>query len=485
MTPREFLLSMGLLVLAAGCGESYSSGDRVLVSKCAYDTGITPPKRYEVVVFKYPVAPMENNTPKNYIKRLLGLPGELLGIFFGRLYHRVPDDNGPAFYDDRKDGKVKAEDVWRKHFMHVDEDTDDLLKNGKFKILRKPPSVMLALRRNVYDNDFQAKDLKETYKLADRWAPAAGSAWKNDKATGFTTESKAGNAVDWLRYQHLVRPDGVLQGGMEVRPMLILDSLDYNTLQVQGEGGNMNNAIFSQAHWVGDLMLECNVEATEAKGEFWLELSKGADRFRARFDFASGECTLFREGLDKKAVELAKKPTRAKGPGNYLIRFANIDARLTVWVDRELPFADGFEYHPPEVREKGEEITDADLLKRRGPNPENDLQPASLGVSGAAVKVTHLRLSRDIYYRTRIDGHSTTDYDVVPDRADWTNPENFGKFRGLNATTLYVQPGHFLCLGDNSQSSSDSRVWGVVPERLMLGRALVVYYPLERMGAIR
>ena len=35
----------------------------------------------------------------------------------------------------------------------------------------------------------------------------------------------------------------------------------------------------------------------------------------------------------------------------------------------------------------------------------------------------------------------------------------------------------YLCLGDNSPESSDGRAWGLVPERLMLGRALLVYYP--------
>ena len=37
--------------------------------------------------------PMDDNTPKNYIKRLLGLPGELIAIFFGRLYHWTPKNN--------------------------------------------------------------------------------------------------------------------------------------------------------------------------------------------------------------------------------------------------------------------------------------------------------------------------------------------------------------------------------------------------------
>ena len=51
--------------------------------------------------------------------------------------------------------------------------------------------------------------------------------------------------------------------------------------------------------------------------------------------------------------------------------------------------------------------------------------------------------------------------------------------------TFFVQPGHYLCLGDNSSESSDSRFWGSVPERLLLGRALLVYFPFTRMGVIR
>ena len=76
------LLLAAVCASLIGCGVSgnASSGDRVLVAKCLYDTGAMTPRRYEVVVFKYPVTPVEKGTPKNYIKRLLGLPGELLAI---------------------------------------------------------------------------------------------------------------------------------------------------------------------------------------------------------------------------------------------------------------------------------------------------------------------------------------------------------------------------------------------------------------------
>ena len=68
---------------------------------------------------------------------------------------------------------------------------------------------------------------------------------------------------------------------------------------------------------------------------------------------------------------------------------------------------------------------------------------------------------------------------------DWSDPRTWDSLRSLPMKTIYVQPGHFLCMGDNSPESSDGRSWGLVPERLMLGRALLVYYPFSRAGRIR
>lgn len=40
-----------------------------------------------------------------------------------------------------------------------------------------------------------------------------------------------------------------------------------------------------------------------------------------------------------------------------------------------------------------------------------------------------------------------------------------------------LEEGEYWALGDNSANSSDSRTWGVVPERNIVGRAAFVYYP--------
>jgi signal peptidase I len=483
MTLRKWILLSVVFSMLVGCGGPWSSGDRVLVSKCAYDNGFVGPHRYEVVVFKFPEGPMDKNTPKNYIKRLMGLPGELLAIFFGRVYRWTPPENAPPPFDDVHNAAIDPLHLWEKAYTHTnDEKSREWFEAGQFEILRKPPHAMLALRRIVYDNDFQAKDLKG--KL-DRWNPDAKSGWKSDKETGFTHEAKAGDQVDWLRYQHLLRPEGFpIAGGDKERPRLITDTMAYNSFKSARRDHTPH-----YPHWVGDLLLECNVEVIQPKGDFLLELSKGIYRYQARWDLATGQCTLLRIGLDGKHEELAIQSTSVKSPGNYMLRFANVDARLSVWVDRSLPFGDGKAYDPPEVRAKNEGKLDEETIKKRcGPEEKNDLQPASIGSKAAQVKITHVRLWRDTYYTTSA---SDPDYKEAINqlhgelpRDVWSTPAEWTIFRKQDFATMYVQPGHYLCLGDNSQASSDSRQWGVVPERLMLGRALVVYYPLDRIGPI-
>jgi signal peptidase I len=51
----------------------------------------------------------------------------------------------------------------------------------------------------------------------------------------------------------------------------------------------------------------------------------------------------------------------------------------------------------------------------------------------------------------------------------------------------FTVPGHaFFALGDNSYNSSDSRYWGIVPDRNVIGRGFFVYWPFsERWGFIR
>jgi signal peptidase I len=50
---------------------------------------------------------------------------------------------------------------------------------------------------------------------------------------------------------------------------------------------------------------------------------------------------------------------------------------------------------------------------------------------------------------------------------------------------IVVPRDKYFVLGDNSGSSQDSRFWGFVPEKNILGKAILIYWPLKRIRLIK
>lgn len=44
-----------------------------------------------------------------------------------------------------------------------------------------------------------------------------------------------------------------------------------------------------------------------------------------------------------------------------------------------------------------------------------------------------------------------------------------------------VPPGKIFALGDNRDRSDDSHAWGFVPESSLVGKGLLVYFPLDQI----
>ena len=50
--------------------------------------------------------------------------------------------------------------------------------------------------------------------------------------------------------------------------------------------------------------------------------------------------------------------------------------------------------------------------------------------------------------------------------------------------TIVVPAGHYYMMGDNRGESDDSRFWGPVPQKWIIGVAFATYWPLSRVGTL-
>ena len=49
---------------------------------------------------------------------------------------------------------------------------------------------------------------------------------------------------------------------------------------------------------------------------------------------------------------------------------------------------------------------------------------------------------------------------------------------------ITIPPGYFFMMGDNRGESDDSRTWGPVPKKWIIGKAFFTYWPPKRIGTL-
>ena len=480
-------------------------GDRVLVHKALYE--FSSPKRGDIVVFKYPVDLQYSHVAQNYIKRLWGFGGDTIAIHRGDLYvnrsltypnHPTPSDPNERWIgpDAEALSKTTPRFTPKDHppgggYLYLNDESaierfreyranPSAATSDSFEPIVKTDEQALAMRRIVYDNQFQSKTLAQA-GIPPRWnADVMG--WKTDVPTMPRQFTHEGDTIHYLSYGNRAsynyedQRDGndwfrlaANNDGTLFEPTLIQNFLGYNTTIYLGQ------AQPSARYWVGDLMLECKATFSSANDEVVLELSEGVNRYEAHFK--DGTVTLVRLGPGGGTIATAKTDIDS---GTYELRFANFDNRLRVWVDGDaLEFdatTDIIPIDEQSLRLGVGAVAGAMFM----PTPQgwtiyNDIAaPTRIGAVGDVV-VEEVRLWEDTYFTPYDDFPFNRPTDIYDRAMTLTEP---------TVDTYFVQPGHYLCLGDNSGFSSDSRKWGVVPERLMLGKAFFVFFPLDRIGFI-
>ncbi len=429
------------------------SGDRIWVSKVPYH--FSEPRRWDVLVFRFP-----EEAETYYIKRLVGLPNETVRIHHGDIYVKGKDDK-------------------------------------EFSLVRKPPEKIRAIAQIVHDNDYVSPKLIER-EWPLRWQPwstedQAGDWQVSDDTRSYHSDGKADGEA-WIRYQHIVPSDKVWRAWYEEastsngnpRPQLITDFYAFNTRELRGGPGS--EASMLGLHWVGDLILECQVDLRGDQGEVLFDLVKAGEHYRCTVNVATGQARL---GIVGRTDWQPTAATALRGPGQHQVRFANVDRQLLLWVDdRVVTFDMPTTYDAPA---HDRPVVGAD----RG-----DLAPAGVGTRGAAVEVSHLKLLRDIYYIADTNSsHVLSDFRRSGSFLPWLHPGDRGAedqladflatpekwqtprgniFDLRQDAKFELGPDQFFVLGDNSPASSDARLWSsqhYVDRDLLVGKALLVYWP--------
>lgn len=460
------------------------NGDRIVVNK-----QVAEYKRYDVVVFKNPEEPHVN-----YIKRLVGLPGETVRIRQGDIQARKSDDD--PWVIQRKADPKKQRDI---QLLVYDDN--------------HPPQALLkaGAEERWVPSGWDADDT-----LMGGW-PIAENAWKPAPETRAYAVDATDDQQHWLRYRNLIPErehwnDVQASGKLELRlePQLIADFCGFNS-----DGG-----LDEELYWVNDLTLDftVNIESASDNSLLLIELVEGFRTVRCQINPVSGmaDITLIsRENgdADPEPETLASVQTDITGPGEYDLTFANVDDRLCLWVDGYLVELGEKAVFPP---------ADMNL-----PTPL-DLAPAGVAVTGLKAVVTDLVIRRDIYYRndvlnfTRQDGISL---DPSSDEYRWQyhngsisvteiemsdysqlasalrDPVNYAReyaeftreqeARYGKALEFRLADDEYLMFGDNSPASKDSRLFdyysrpmrGISAHRYavrkqdLIGEALCIFWP--------
>ena len=393
------------------------AGDRIIVHGWPYDIGSWfAPHRWDVVVFKNP-----NDPDVNFIKRLIGLPGETIEIIDGDIFVRGKDE--AEVHPARKTVHAQRA-LW---FPYFDQDY--------------PPKAPTR--------DGAARLLQLSHP---RWpdyhphwvATTPSSAWK-DLETRTPSFPGRESGRDEIVFASHDQPKEIGE---------ILDVYGYNNI-----GAFYNN--------VTDVRVSTDVHLTDGSGYLELIVSKYDNVFFARL-YADGHVTLERAVLgsdDREAWGEVRIELPDRGV-NFALGHA--DYHVAVEIDGQTLLESTAEQYPITAKQA----------------KENSHKPLPSIIRLAAQQVNaqlaHLRIERDVYYTSgnlregmTQPGTGTQDHPItLRDDAYFVCGDNSPGSHDSRAWSEST-------LGPHLRQAYEAHTYdlGTVPADQMIGRAFFVYWP--------
>lgn len=428
------------------------AGDRILVFKYLY--AIYDPGRYDVVVFKSPETPQTN-----FIKRLIGLPGEQVALVDGDVFVR-PHAAG--------DPEPTPAERWAL---------------PGWTIARKPERVQRAVWQTLFDSGFAPVG---PGGVELNWMPP----WRG---------SGAGGAAGW----EIGAETSYVFRGPGDRTVLAWDSTRWPITDRYAYNEAPHLPLLEYP--VSDVRLRMGVRPEASGLGVTAVVRARGHEFRARV--AAGRAVLqartIRDGQEESEgwSQLAEAPAPLLEPGRVTdVEFWHVDQSLSVWIDGARVAYAEYEWSPALRLRRSSTLSVNDVVNayQEGQSailadPGRYFRPAvrwEFDGASAGFTVHRVALDRDLHYQANL-------YRSGPDRPPHSR-EGEPALATHPMQPLTLGPDQFFVCGDNSPASSDGRLWdrpdpwashqldstvGVVPRDLLIGKAFFVYFPSLLKGA--
>lgn len=417
-------------------GTRTSSGDRILVHKYLYS--VTEPKRWDVVVFKNPDEP-----DVNYIKRLVGLPGDDLWIIEGNIYIRP--------------------------------------EGGNWRIARKSDreAVQRAVWQPIYHSAYvpmdKGRDREEPNAIvwSTPWKPVNGEGWELEARHSYEFPSSS---------EGTIRFDFSQFGGG--RPVWFA----YNQIRNSPQDEAVEDVRIAANFEPKQRGLAIQISTTARLDD--TAVNAPPEKLTASLN-ADGSIALSRQSNNDAAPRIiTQAQLSALQPGETRrVELWFVDQELSLWVDGRRELAASFDVPTIEMASKR-----MPLLPR---DPRNK-PDVTITVSGSPVTLHEVELDRDIYYvsGSYVGGMNAGQPGTGVLQKSLDKDADGDLHVVLDGHPVHIENDQFFCLGDNSPMSHDGRYWtsldpwvedrlfdgheqriGIVPRKLMMGRAFFVYFP--------